>query len=162
MPSAAQAASQPAVAPAKTQAITQAITPAKLQPKTQAQKALDKLGLVRDVELALHLPLRYEDETRITMLADARDGDMVQIEGTVTNCEVTFRPRRQLRVTVDDGTDTCTLRFLNFYPSHQKRCRSAQEFAHAASCVVALSLVVSAVKWCTLRSSWQVVSCPVR
>ena len=88
--------------------------------KTQAQKALDKLGLRRDIDLALHLPLRYEDETRITMLADARDGDTVQIEGQVTNSEITFRPRRQLRVTLDDGSDTCTLRFLNFYPSHQK------------------------------------------
>ena len=88
--------------------------------KTQAQKALDKLGLRRDIDLALHLPLRYEDETRITMLADARDGDMVQIEGLITNSEISFRPRRQLRVTLDDGTDTCTLRFLNFYPSHQK------------------------------------------
>ena len=88
--------------------------------KTAAQKALDKLGLRRDIDLALHLPLRYEDETRITMLADARDGDMVQIEGQITNSEITFRPRRQLRVTLDDGTDTCSLRFLNFYPSHQK------------------------------------------
>ena len=88
--------------------------------KTAAQKALDKLGLRRDIDLALHLPLRYEDETRITLLADARDGEMVQIEGQVTHSEITFRPRRQLRVTLDDGTDTCTLRFLNFYPSHQK------------------------------------------
>ena len=88
--------------------------------KTAAQKALDKLGLRRDIDLALHLPLRYEDETRITLLADARDGEMVQIEGQVTNSEIAFRPRRQLRVTLDDGTDTCTLRFLNFYPSHQK------------------------------------------
>ena len=95
-------------------------TAAKTAAKTAAQKALDKLGLRRDIDLALHLPLRYEDETRITQLADARDGDMVQIEGQVTNSEITFRPRRQLRVTVDDGTDTCTLRFLNFYPSHQK------------------------------------------
>ena len=96
-------------------------TPALAKPvKTALQKALEKLGLRRDIDLALHLPLRYEDETRITLLADARDGDRVQIEGQVTNCEVTFRPRRQLRVTVDDGTDTCTLRFLNFYPSHQK------------------------------------------
>ena len=94
--------------------------PAKTAAKTVAQKALDKLGLRRDIDLALHLPLRYEDETRITMLADARDGEMVQIEGQVTNSEITFRPRRQLRVTLDDGTDTCTLRFLNFYPSHQK------------------------------------------
>ena len=88
--------------------------------KSAAQKALDKLGLRRDIDLALHLPLRYEDETRITPLKDARDGDMVQIEGQVTGSEITFRPRRQLRVTIDDGTDTCTLRFLNFYPSHQK------------------------------------------
>ena len=90
------------------------------KPLSSPQKALLKLGLRRDIDLALHLPLRYEDETRITMLTNARDGEMVQIEGQVTNSEITFRPRRQLRVTLDDGTDTCTLRFLNFYPSHQK------------------------------------------
>ncbi len=84
------------------------------------QKALHKLGLVRDIDLALHLPLRYEDETRIVPLRDARDGDVVQIEATVTACEVAFKPRRQLLVTVDDGSDTCTLRFFTFYPSHQK------------------------------------------
>jgi len=84
------------------------------------QKALRKLGLVRDIDLALHLPLRYEDETRIVKLRDARDGDTVQIEATVTACEVTFKPRRQLLVTVDDGSDTCQLRFFTFYPSHQK------------------------------------------
>lgn len=89
-------------------------------PKSQPQKALEKLGLRRDIDLAVHLPLRYEDETRITRLADARDGDMVQIEAQVTHSEVTFRPRRQLRVTVDDGSDTCVLRFINFYPAHQK------------------------------------------
>ncbi|MDI1340982.1 ATP-dependent DNA helicase RecG [Polaromonas sp.] len=89
-------------------------------PKSPPQKALEKLGLRRDIDLALHLPLRYEDETRITRLADARDGDMVQIEAQVTHSDITFRPRRQLRVTVDDGSDTCVLRFINFYPSHQK------------------------------------------
>ena len=94
--------------------------PVQTPAKTTAQKALEKLGLRRDIDLALHLPLRYEDETRITLLADARDGETVQIEGQVTNSEVTFRPRRQLRVTLNDGTDTCTLRFINFYPSHQK------------------------------------------
>ena len=89
-------------------------------PKSPAQKALEKMGLRRDIDLALHLPLRYEDETRIVRLADARDGDMVQIEGQITHSEITFRGRRQLRVTIDDGTDTCVLRFINFYPSHQK------------------------------------------
>ena len=66
------------------------------------QKALDKLGLRRDIDLALHLPLRYEDETRITRLADAREGEHIQIEGTVVDCEVTLRPRRQLLVRVVD------------------------------------------------------------
>ena len=92
---------------------------AKAAPSSAAQKALEKLGLKRDIDLALHLPLRYEDETRITPLADARDGATVQIEATVTQCEVAYRPRRQLVVTVDDGTDTCVLRFFNFYPSQQ-------------------------------------------
>jgi ATP-dependent DNA helicase RecG len=79
-----------------------------------------KMGLARDIDLALHLPLRYEDETRIVKLRDAREGDHAQIEATVTSCEVTYRPRRQLLVTVDDGSDTCVLRFFSFYPSQQK------------------------------------------
>ncbi len=90
------------------------------KPSSAMQKALAKLGLRRDIDLALHLPLRYEDETRITLLRDAREGDVLQIEGVVTACEVTFRPRRQLLVTVDDGSDTCLMRFFNFYPSQQK------------------------------------------
>ncbi len=89
-------------------------------PKSATQQALDKLGLQRDIDLALHLPLRYEDETRITKLRDVREGDTAQIEAVVTHCEVSFRPRRQLIVTVDDGSDTCTLRFFSFYPSQQK------------------------------------------
>jgi ATP-dependent DNA helicase RecG len=83
-------------------------------------KAMEKLGLRRDIDLVLHLPLRYEDETRITPLARARDGATVQIEATVVSSEVSFRPRRQLLVVVRDGDETCTLRFFNFYPSMQK------------------------------------------
>jgi ATP-dependent DNA helicase RecG len=90
--------------------------PASTGPKalSAAQKALRKLGLSRDIDLALHLPLRYEDETRITPLKSCRDGQLVQIEAVVTRCEVQLRPRRQLLVTVDDGTDTCQLRFFTF------------------------------------------------
>ena len=87
---------------------------------TEPQKALIKMGLARDIDLALHIPLRYEDETRIVKLRDAREGDTVQIEATVTDSQVQYRPRRQLVVTVDDGSDTCVLRFFSFYPSQQK------------------------------------------
>ena len=95
-------------------------SPPKPPAKSPVQKAMDKLGLRRDIDLALHLPLRYEDETRIVLLADARDGEVVQIEGQVTHSEILIRSRRQLLATIDDGSDTCLLRFLNFYPSHQK------------------------------------------
>jgi ATP-dependent DNA helicase RecG len=97
----------------------QAAAPAK-KALSEPQKALHKLGLVRDIDLALHLPLRYEDETRVVKLREAREGDTVQIEATVTDSQIAFRPRRQLVVTVDDGSDTCVLRFFSFYPSQQK------------------------------------------
>ncbi|HEY1230445.1 MAG TPA: DEAD/DEAH box helicase, partial [Ramlibacter sp.] len=95
-------------------------SPAPAKALSEPQKALRKLGLARDIDLALHLPIRYEDETRVTKLRDAHGGDTVQIEGTITDNHVAFRPRRQLVVTVDDGTDTCVLRFFSFYPSQQK------------------------------------------
>ncbi len=110
MPRAPQAAQPPAAAEKKA-------APAA---KSAPQKALDKLNLRRDIDLALHLPLRYEDETRIVKLAEAREGDTAQIEGEVTAQEVAYRPRRQLLVTINDGTDSCVLRFFNFYPSQQK------------------------------------------
>jgi ATP-dependent DNA helicase RecG len=84
------------------------------------QRALQKMGLERDIDLALHLPMRYEDETALTTLAAGRDGQTIQFEAEVIDSEIVFRGRRQLVVQVDDGTDTCKLRFFNFYPSQQK------------------------------------------
>ncbi|MFN9726399.1 ATP-dependent DNA helicase RecG [Acidovorax sp.] len=118
MPPASNSPRSPLVAPVG--ARKRAASAAAPGPGTVAQQALRKLGLRRDIDLALHLPLRYEDETRITPLASARDGQIVQIEATVTACEVQLRPRRQLLVQVDDGSGTCELRFFSFYPSHQK------------------------------------------
>jgi ATP-dependent DNA helicase RecG len=90
------------------------------KPLSLPQKALRKMGLLRPVDLALHLPMRYEDETQLVKLADSRDGEMIQIEAVVKSCQVVFKPRRQLQAVVDDGSDTCTLRFFNFYPNMQK------------------------------------------
>jgi ATP-dependent DNA helicase RecG len=94
---------------------------AKPAPLSAVEKALAKLRLHRPIDFALHLPIRYEDETKITKLSDALQGDQVQIEGEITSCEVAYRPRRQLVAVLQDGTDSCQLRFLNFYPSQQKQ-----------------------------------------
>jgi ATP-dependent DNA helicase RecG len=81
---------------------------------------LARLGLKRDADFALHLPLRYEDETRITPLADARPGIAAQFEVEVVDSEIAYRPRRQLLARVRDASGALSLRFLNFYPSQQK------------------------------------------
>jgi ATP-dependent DNA helicase RecG len=108
---------QPKPAAAPTSASASAATSA---PASAPEQALAKLGLVRDVDLALHLPLRYEDETRIVPIATLRDGDTGQVEGVVTDSRVQFRPRRQLVVKIADDSGDLVLRFLHFYPSAQK------------------------------------------
>ena len=90
------------------------------KPKSGPQRALEKLGLVRAIDLALHLPMRYEDETRIVPIGALVDGSTAQVEGVVSHTEVQQRGRRQLVVRVHDGSDDLVLRFLNFYPSQQK------------------------------------------
>jgi ATP-dependent DNA helicase RecG len=89
--------------------------------KSGPQRAMQRLGLVRDVDLALHLPLRYEDETRVTPIAALREGDAAQVEGVVTECRVEQRTRRQLVVRLADASGELLLRFLNFYPSQHKQ-----------------------------------------
>jgi ATP-dependent DNA helicase RecG len=81
---------------------------------------LAKLGLVSDFDLVLHLPLRYEDETRLTPIAAARHGAPVLVEGDVLSSEVAYRPRRQLVLKVRDDSGLLFVRFLNFYPSHTR------------------------------------------
>jgi ATP-dependent DNA helicase RecG len=79
-----------------------------------------KLGLVRDIDLALHLPLRYEDETRLTPIARAREGEHVQVEGIVRQAQVELHPRRQLVVRMADASGELMLRFIHFYATQQK------------------------------------------
>ena len=98
--------------------------PAK-QTKSAPQKAMEKLGLLRDIDLALHLPMRYEDETRITPIAALREGEPTQVEGLVVDCQVEMRSRRQLLVRVQDDSGSLLLRFLHFYPSQQKQMSAA-------------------------------------
>ncbi len=79
--------------------------------------SLAKLGLRSEMDFVLHLPMRYIDETDIATMQQAAfsGGQMLQVEGVVTQCDVQYRPRRQLVVTMADDTGQITLRFLNFY-----------------------------------------------
>ena len=55
-------------------------------------------GSGRDFDLVLHLPLRYEDETVLTPIAEARPARRRWSRATVVASDVAFRPRRQLVV----------------------------------------------------------------
>jgi ATP-dependent DNA helicase RecG len=76
-----------------------------------------RLGLRTEADLLLHLPLRYEDETRIVAIADVAPGETSQVAGEVRSNEIVTRPRRMLQVELDDGSGRIGLRFLNFYGS---------------------------------------------
>lgn len=76
-----------------------------------------KLGISTIQGLLLHLPLRYIDETRITLIRDLRQGDSVQVEGEIVHAEVTYKPRKALIARLEDASGQLTLRFLHFYPS---------------------------------------------
>ena len=102
------------------------------------QVKLAKLGLHTDMDLVLHLPMRYEDETQVITIEEARlhGGDTSQVEGVVVKNEITFKPRRQLLVHISDGTGELQLRFMNFYGSQVKqlaegtRVRARGELKH--------------------------------
>jgi ATP-dependent DNA helicase RecG len=96
--------------------------PAKTKASTPANK-LAKLGLRTDMDLVLHLPLRYEDETQIVAIREAgfMGGNAAQVEGVVTECDIQYRPRRQLVVTIADDSGQLVMRFLNFYGSQTKQ-----------------------------------------
>ncbi len=100
-------------------------TAAKAAPKKGAAGTLSsrlaKLGLKVEWDFALHLPIRYEDETRITPLRDAQPGMPCQLEAEIIHSEITYRPRRQLVVQAKDGDELIHLRFLNFYGSQVKQ-----------------------------------------
>jgi ATP-dependent DNA helicase RecG len=115
---------------ANTAANTAANTPAKAAAKPKAspvQKTIEsklaKLGLRTDMDLVLHLPMRYEDETEIVTIREAclRGGHVSQVEGIVSKNEITYKPRKQLLVSIADETSDIQLRFMNFYGSQVKQ-----------------------------------------
>ena len=95
----------------------------KIEPGSAIARKLAKLGLHSADDLALHLPHRYEDETRLTTPEQARPGEPVQVEARVLKPEVKFRPKRQLVV----HAEGLVLRFLNFYGSQLKQFQRAAD-----------------------------------
>jgi len=85
---------------------------------------LAKLGLERLQDLWFHLPLRYEDRTQISTIAELHVGDRVQVEGKVEAVERGFRYRPQLKVAIsDDSRETLVLRFFHFHRAQAEQLK---------------------------------------
>lgn len=75
---------------------------------------LSRIGINNVQDLLFHLPLRYEDRTRVTPIADIRPESFATIEGYVQHTEVQFGRRPILSVTLSDGSSKIMLKFFNF------------------------------------------------
>lgn len=81
---------------------------------------LARLGIHRATDLLFHLPLRYEDRTRVTPIGALNAGRHCLIEGVVEHAEVAQRRRRMLLARVADGTGAITLRFFHFVAAQKQ------------------------------------------
>ena len=75
---------------------------------------LAKVGLETLQDVLFHLPLRYQDRTRIVPIGALRPGQDAVVEGVVAGADVVMGRRRSLLVRLQDGSGTLSLRFYHF------------------------------------------------
>ena len=85
---------------------------------------LTKLGILRIADLLFHLPLRYQDRTRIYPISSLRVGQEVLVEGEIDSTEVVMRSRRMMLCHVNDGSGVIILRFFHFSNAQKQSLRS--------------------------------------
>jgi len=89
-------------------------------------RLFERLGLRTPADFATHLPLRYEDETRVTPIGEARPGVHALFEGEIADSEIRFGPRRTLQATLADDSGRLGLRWLHVYPGQQARLHAGR------------------------------------
>ncbi|MEC6883294.1 ATP-dependent DNA helicase RecG [Photobacterium piscicola] len=75
---------------------------------------LHKIGLNNVQDVLFHLPLRYEDRTRIWPINRVSPGQFLTVQGEVSHCSIQFGKRKMLTVKIGDTTGSVTLKFFNF------------------------------------------------
>jgi ATP-dependent DNA helicase RecG len=78
------------------------------------QQKLGNLGIHTIADLLFHLPLRYQDRTRVAAIGSLRNGDEITVRGEVQLSEIKYGRRRMLLSRISDGTGLLTLRFFHF------------------------------------------------
>ncbi|MGQ0658404.1 MAG: ATP-dependent DNA helicase RecG [Chromatiales bacterium] len=81
---------------------------------------LRRLGITRVLDLLFHLPLRYEDRTRVVPIGSLRSGEGAVVQGVIELAQVQFTRRRSLLVRIADGTGSLIVRFFHFNRAQQE------------------------------------------
>lgn len=87
---------------------------------------LAKLGLVSVQDLLLHLPLRYEDRSRVYPIAQLQQGTSATVIAEVISADITYGRRRMLNVKVKDNSGMLTLVFFQFSAAQLKQFTAGQ------------------------------------
>ncbi len=80
----------------------------------RTSERLSRIGINSVQDVLFHLPLRYQDRTRVTPIGSVRRGDWAVIEGVVLRAEIRFGRRRSLLLHLDDESGVLVLRFFHF------------------------------------------------
>ena len=75
---------------------------------------LDRLGISSVQDLLFHLPLRYQDRTRVTPVGSLQAGMEALVEGVIQGARLAFGRRRSLVCRLEDDSGALTLRFFHF------------------------------------------------
>ena len=87
----------------------------------RVEERLNRIGIYTVQDLLFHLPLRYQDKTRLTLIGTLQPGQEALIEGTIEITQIKYGRRRSLLCLLSDGTGTLMLRFFHFSRTQQQR-----------------------------------------
>jgi len=87
----------------------------------RVEEKLNRVGILTIQDCLFHLPLRYQDKTRISLIGTLQAGQEALVEGTIEITQVKFGRRRSLLCLISDGTGTLMLRFFHFSRAQQQR-----------------------------------------
>ncbi len=87
----------------------------------KVEEKLNRVGIQTIQDCLFHLPLRYQDKTRLSLIGTLQAGQEALVEGTIEITQIKFGRRRSLLCLISDGTGTLMLRFFHFSRTQQQR-----------------------------------------
>ena len=91
------------------------------------EKKFNQLGIYNVQDLLFHVPLRYEDRTKISLIGKVKIGDQVQLQGEIVNSTIQFGRRRSLHCVIRDNTGFINLRFFHFSAAQKEMLRTGKQ-----------------------------------